>query len=126
MIKKLFGETKDAQLAFLTKKMIITAILAVIAAIIAIFLPEAASIALVIAAYVWGWSFMSTFFGITTLVSIFAGGRNLFVSIMIFFVFLSIGYIFGIIAFIIGACRFIQLKAEQIRLRKEAEQYDKE
>ncbi len=54
MIKRLFGETKEAQLAFLTKKMIITAILVIIAGIIAIFLPEAASIALAIAAYVWG------------------------------------------------------------------------
>lgn len=126
MIKRLFGETKEAQLAFLKKKMIITAILVIIAGIIAIFLPEAASIALAIAAYVWGWSFMGTFFGITTLGSIFAGGRNLFVGIMIFFLYLSIGYLFGIFAFIIGACRFIQLKAEQIRLRKEAEQYNKE
>ena len=123
MIKRLFGETKEAQLAFLTKKMIITAILVIIAGIIAIFLPEAASIAL---AYVWGWSFMGTFFGITTLGSIFAGGRNLFVGMMIFFLYLSVGYLFGIFAFIIGACRFIQLKAEQIRLRKDAEQYNKE
>lgn len=106
--------------------MIITAILVIIAGIIAIFLPEAASIALAIAAYVWGWSFMGAFFGITTLGSIFAGGRNLFVGMMIFFLYLSIGYLFGIFAFIIGTCRFIQLKSEQIRLRKESEQYNKE
>lgn len=130
MIKKLFGETEEIQFAYLQKRLKVTAILLAAAAVLAL-LGEFASLDMAfpvggclaaVATYMWGWSFMSGFFGITTFGAIFGGRRNVFVGMLIVFVYLGIGLYFGAIALIIGLCRFIQLKTRQVESRRNSEQ----
>lgn len=130
MIKKLFGETEDIQLAYLQKKIKITVILLAITVIGLILREKIEWIGIIaeglpaIIAYVWGWSFMSAFFGITTFGTIFAGNRNLMVGLLILLAYMCIGYFFGAIALLLGICRFIQLKTKQVKMRKEAQQQE--
>ncbi len=61
-----------------------------------------------LAAYVWAWTFLKNFFGITTIGALFS--NNLVVGIILFVVYLVIGYLIGLVAFVFGLFRYIMLK----------------
>lgn len=64
MFRKLFGETDEEQLAYLQKKVILTAVCAVLDVAVLIFAHGILFLAL--CCYYWGWGFIRAYFGITT------------------------------------------------------------
>ena len=66
------------------------------------------SAVIVIAAYVWAWTFLKNWFGITTIGALFSG--NIVIGVILFIAYLVIGYFIGLIVFLLGLIRYIQLK----------------
>lgn len=112
MFQRLFGYTVEEQLGYLQSRLFFI-VLAVIIAFILALIGGNGSIALVLAAYMWGWGFMRNWFGITTIGAIFSG--NLVIGFIIVFIYLIVGYFLGLITFVIGLIRYIQLKLFYVR-----------
>lgn len=107
MFDGLFGYTMDEQLMYLQPRVLLTAPVIIIG-FIAMVLGSSGSAIIAIAAYVWAWTFLKNWFGITTIGALFSG--NVVVGVILVLVYLVIGYIVGIITFLLGLIRYIQLK----------------
>lgn len=108
MFRKLFGETDEEQLAYLQKKVILTAVCAVLDIAVLIFAHGILFLAL--CCYYWGWGFIRAYFGITTFGAIFS--RNVVVGSLIIGVFLVLGWIVGAVCMFLGVGRYIFLKVK--------------
>lgn len=108
MFRKLFGETDEEQLAYLQKKVIITAVCAVLDIAVLIF--AQGILFLPLCGYYWGWGFIRAYFGITTFGAIFS--RNVVVGALIIGVFLVLGGIVGAVTMALGVGRYIFLKVK--------------
>lgn len=105
MFRKLFGETDEEQLAYLQKKVIITAVCAVLDIAVLIF--AQGILFLPLCCYYWGWGFIRA---ITTFGAIFS--RNVVVGALIIGVFLVLGGIVGAVIMTLGVGRYIFLKVK--------------
>ena len=108
MFAKLFGSTKEEQLDYLQSRILLTILVFIISAVIMSFSSTTGNAVIAIVAYVWAWSFLKNWAGITTLGAIFSG--NLAIGVIIFMVYLVIGYVIGLMTFSLGLIRYIQLK----------------
>ena len=107
MFGRLFGTTIDEQLNFLQPRVLITAPVIIFGFIAMAFGGGTGSAVIAIAAYVWAWTFMKNWFGLTTLGALFSG--NVVMGVILFVVYLVIGYVIGLITFVLGLIRYIQL-----------------
>lgn len=107
MFEKLFGYTMDEQLMYLQPRVLLTAPV-IIFGFIAMAFGSSGSAIIAIAAYVWAWTFLKNWFGITTIGALFSG--NVVIGVILFMVYLVIGYFIGLIVFLLGLIRYIQLK----------------
>lgn len=107
MFERLFGNTMEDQLMYLQPRVLLTAPVIIIGFIAMVF-GSSGSAVIAIAAYVWSWTFMKNWFGITTIGAIFSG--NVVIGVILFIAYLVIGYFIGLIVFLLGLIRYIQLK----------------
>lgn len=107
MFERLFGYTMDEQLMYLQPRVLLTAPV-IILGFIAMAFGSSGSAIIAIAAYVWAWTFLKNWFGITTIGALFSG--NVVIGVILFMVYLVIGYFIGLIVFLLGLIRYIQLK----------------
>ena len=109
MFEKLFGDTKEEQLAYLQGRLLLTA-LVIIGGLVLLSSSDSSSgnAIIAVAAYVWAWTFLKNWLGITTLGALFSG--NIVIGVILFFVYLLLGYVIGLATFALGLIRFIQLK----------------
>ena len=105
MFERLFGETEFEQLAYLKKKVILTAVFLVIDLVLLIVTGGGGVSAIII--YVWGWGAMKALFGITAVGSIFSGNPVMAAVFIVAYAF--IGAIFGFFCMFLGIGRFIYL-----------------
>ena len=120
MIKKLFGETEDEQLAFLEKKLLITLVIAVVSLIAELIFSGAGGI-IVVAFVMWGWYGVRPFLGVASFGAIFS--KNPIVWVLILFALLTVGYFAGIVAFVVALARYIQLKTRIISAKQRINQH---
>lgn len=111
MFRKLFGETDEEQLAYLQKRVIITAICLVVD-IVLFILAQGAGITF-FCCYMWGWSFMRAFFGLATFGAIF--GRNPVLIAVIIVAYIFLGLIAGAVCMFLGVGRYIFLKVKYVK-----------
>lgn len=107
MFERLFGYTMDEQLMYLQPRVLLTAPV-IILGFIAMVFGSGNSAIIAIAAYVWAWTFLKNWLGITTIGALFSG--NVVVGVILFIAYLVIGYFIGLIVFLLGLIRYIQLK----------------
>lgn len=107
MFERLFGNTPEEQLLYLQPRVLLTAPVIIIG-FIAMAFGSGGSAIIAIAAYIWAWSFLKKWFGITTLGALFSG--NVVIGVILFVLYLAIGYFIGLIVFLLGLIRYIQLK----------------
>lgn len=111
MIKKLFGQTEEEQMAYIKKKLIITLVIIVVGTLVGIFGYNDAFVGGIgIAFYVWGWNAMRAIFGASVFAALFS--RNIVIGVLILIAFMLVGYIAGIFCFSVGLCRFVQIIAK--------------
>ena len=125
MFRKLYGETEEDQLYYLSGKLKTSAIMAIAAVIsVGIWFVLAllkvyavsdlalvlASILYIVIIYKWGWGFMRAFLGVTTFGAILS--NNIVWGILIFFLYIIVGAILGIANLFIGILRFIYLRTK--------------
>ena len=109
MFEKLFGGTKEEQLAYLQTRLLLTAPI-IIGGIVVLSAGGSSrgSAVIALAAYVWAWTFLKNWLGITTLGALFSG--NIAIGVILFCVYLVLGYVIGLATFALGLIRYIQLK----------------
>ena len=107
MFEKLFGNTKEEQLMYLQPRVLLTAPI-IILGFIALALGSKGNAIIAIAAYVWAWTFLKNWFGLTTFGALFSG--NILIGLILFVVYLVVGYFIGLFTFLLGLSRYIQLK----------------
>lgn len=107
MFERLFGNTMEEQLIYLQPRVVFT-VLALIVGFVVMAFGSNGGLVIAIAAYVWAWTFMKNWFGITTIGALFSG--NIVIGVILFFVYLVIGYFIGLMVFLLGLVRYIQLK----------------
>lgn len=107
MFERLFGNTMEEQLMYLQPRVLLTAPVIIIG-FIAMAFGSSGSAVIAIAAYVWAWTFMKNWLGITTFGALFSG--NIVIGVILFIAYLVIGYFIGLIVFLLGLIRYIQLK----------------
>ncbi len=115
MMERLFGSTLEEQLKFLRYRILISVIVSFVGCV-TMFSSSAGSVIIVLVAYVWAWTFLKRWFGITTIGAIFSG--NVVIAVLLFVAYLVIGYLIGLVTFIMGVIRYIQIK---IIMHKEAQ-----
>lgn len=102
MFKKLYGETEEMQLEYLSKKLKTTLMLSPLILF---------GIGILIIFYMWGWDFIRSYSGIATFSALLS--RNIALAVIIVIAFLLIGYLLGFINLLLGILRFISLKSKQ-------------
>lgn len=102
MIKKMFGETEEQQLAYLRLRMPITLAVCGVGAVV---WPGI----IVFAAYYWGWQFIKGWLGVTTFLTLLSFRGNIAVGVIIVVFFVSIGYLIGLVCSLIAFMRWLQL-----------------
>ncbi len=107
MFEKLFGNTREAQLRYLQPRVLITAPIIILGFIASAFNGDAIGI-IIIPAYIWAWTFLKNWFGLTTIGALFSG--NVVIGVILFFVYLIVGCFIGLLTFLLGLIRYIQLK----------------
>lgn len=107
MFERLFGNTMEEQLLYLQPRILLTAPVIIIG-FIAMAFGSSGSAVIAIAAYVWAWSFLKNWFGITTIGALFSG--NVVLGVILVLAYLVIGYFIGLLTFLLGLIRYIQLK----------------
>lgn len=112
MFERLFGNTLDEQLMYLQPRVLLTAPV-IIFGFIAMAFGSSGSAVIAIAAYVWAWTFLKNWFGITTLGALFSG--NVVIGVILVLAYLIIGYFIGLITFLLGLIRYIQLRLVNTR-----------
>ena len=112
MFERLFGYTREQQMRYLQPRVLITAPV-IILGFLAMLLGSSSGAIVAIAAYVWAWTFMKNWFGITSIGAIFSG--NIVIGVFLFLAYLVIGYFIGLITFLLGLIRYIQLKLTYMR-----------
>ena len=108
MLRKLFGETDEEQLAYLQKRVLITAICLALDVIMLIFF-QGAGLTL-FCCYIWGWSFMRALFGFAAFGAIF--GQNPVLVAVIIVAYILLGLIAGAVCMVLGVGRYIYLKVK--------------
>lgn len=111
MFRKLFGETDEEQLAYLQKRVLITAICLALDVIMLIFF-QGAGLTL-FCCYIWGWSFMRAFFGLASFGAIF--GRNPVLIAVIIVAYIVLGLLAGAVCMFLGIGRYIYLKVKHTK-----------
>lgn len=107
MFERLFGNSMEDQLIYLQPRVWFTTPVFIIGIIAMVFGSGGGTI-IALAAYVWAWTFMKNWFGITTIGALFSG--NVVIGVILFVAYLVIGYFIGLIVFLFGLIRYIQLK----------------
>lgn len=102
MFKKLYGETEEMQLEYLSKKLKTTLMLSPLILL---------GVGILIIFYMWGWDFIRTYFGITSFFAFLS--QNIILGVIIVIAFLLVGYILGFINLLLGILRFISLKSKR-------------
>ena len=106
MFKRLFGYTEEEQMAYLQPRILITGPVLILG-FIAMMFGYNGGIVFAIAAYVWAWTFLKNWFGITSLASCLS--NNVVTVVLLFLAYLVVGYFLGLITFVLGLFRYIQL-----------------
>ena len=104
MIKKMFGETEEQQLAYLRLRMPITLAVCVVGCVTSYGI-----LIIAIAAYYWGWQFIKGWLGVTTFLTLLSFRGNIAVGAVIVVFFVSIGYLIGLVCSLIAFMRWLQL-----------------
>lgn len=107
MFERLFGSTMEEQLIYLQPRILLTAPV-IIGGFIATAYSSSGGAIIAIAAYIWAWTFLKNWFGITTIGALFSG--NIVIGVILLVAYLVIGYIIGLFIFLLGLIRLIQLK----------------
>ncbi len=117
MVKRLFGETEDAQFRYLKPRILalgVALVAAVIGALLDLAGLEAAGIfyllgeaIFVIDLLIFGWAIMKGLFGITSLGILFS--NNVVLGVVLFVMYVLVGYLGGLVVAVIGLCRFLVL-----------------
>ena len=102
MFRKLYGETDEEQFEYLRKKLKTTLMLSPLILL---------GIGVIIIFYMWGWDFVRSYIGVTSLFALFS--QNPIFGLIILLVFLFIGYLFGFINLLLGIIRYFMLKSTQ-------------
>ena len=108
MFARIFGGSDEEQLHFLEVRSIITIIALLVAFVASIFASDAMAIVALVMLFIWGWSVIKNWFGITTLGAIFSG--NIVIGVVLFMIYLIIAYLAGIVFAFLGVGRWIYLK----------------
>lgn len=108
MFERLFGATEEEQIINLQKKVILTAVLAIIDIILLIATGSAGLT--ILSCYIWGWGAMKSLFGITVVGSVL--GRNVVIAAIFIAAYLLVGALCGMVTLCLGVGRWIYLKAK--------------
>ena len=108
MFNRIFGGSDAEQLRFLGVRSIITIIALAITFVASIFSSDAVMLIAFVMLFVWGWSVIKNWFGITTLAAIFSG--NVVIGVILFMLYIIAAYLAGIIFAFLGVGRWIYLK----------------
>lgn len=110
MFERIFGGSEQEQLEFLEVRSIITIAAVVVALVASLFMPEALGLIAFVMLFVWGWSVIKSWFGITAIGVIFSG--NIVWGVVIFMLYLVGAYLAGIVFSVVGVCRWIYLRVK--------------
>lgn len=110
MFNRIFGGSDAEQIKFLETRSIITLIALVVSLIASIFVEGAIAIVAFVMLFIWGWSVIKNWFGITTFAAIFSG--NIVLGVVLFLLYILAAYFAGIVFAFIGIGRWIYLKVK--------------
>lgn len=108
MFSRIFGGSDEEQLQFLEVRSIITLAALLIAFVASFFTTDAIALVAIVMLFIWGWSVIKNWFGITTLGAIFSG--NIVIGVILFMIYLIVAYLAGILFAFLGVGRWIYLK----------------
>lgn len=117
MFKRIFGGTEEEQIKFLQVRSIITLISLPVAVISSFFIPYALALIALVMLFVWGWSVIKKWFGLTTLGAIFSG--NIVIGVILFMLYIAVAYMAGVFFAVLGVGRWIYLKIKLSKMANE-------
>lgn len=122
MVEKLFGTTKEEQLAYLKPRL--TALLAALgcAAIgallmlvglkqVGVIIGGLGMMIFAVDMLVFGWAILRGLFGVASFGVLFSG--NVVLGVVVFILYMTLGYFGGMIVAVIGLCRYLVLLKER-------------
>lgn len=107
MMRRLFGNTLEEQHRFLKYRIWISVIVVVIG-LATMYKSFTGSVVIALVSYVWAWTFLKRWFGITTISAILS--RNIIIAVLMYGAYLGVGYIIGLFTFMVGVIRYIQIR----------------
>lgn len=108
MFSRIFGGSDEEQLQFLEVRSIITIAALLITFVASFFTTDAIALVAIVMLFIWGWSVIKNWFGITTLGAFFSG--NIVIGVILFTIYLIVAYLAGILFAFLGVGRWIYLK----------------
>lgn len=108
MLDRIFGGTDEEQLQFLEARSIITIVAMVVGIAASLFSAEALGLIGFVMLFVWGWTVVKNWFGITAIGILFSG--NIVIGVIIFLFYLIAAYFAGIVFAFLGVGRWVFLK----------------
>lgn len=108
MLNRIFGGSDAQQLQFLETRSIITIVTLIISLVASAFVPEAVGLIAFVMLFVWGWSVLKNWFGITSLAALFLD--NIVLGVILFFFYIVGAYLTGVVFAFLGVGRWIYLK----------------
>lgn len=116
MFRRLFGETDEQQIQYLSSRVLLT-LLTFVASLLALLLfkTDITALIAVVMLFGWGWNAVKSLFGIATVGAIFSG--NVVFGVVIFVFYVIIAYLVGILCAFLGIGRYIYLKIKRYTQR---------
>ena len=111
MFERIFGGSEEQQLQFLEIRSIATIAALVIALVMSPFVPEASALIAAVMIFIWGWSVIKSWFGVTVVGILFSG--NVVWGVILFLLYVVGAYLVGIFFAVIGVIRWIWLRVKR-------------
>lgn len=110
ILKKVFGETKETQMLFLKKRIILTVALTAFFVLAGLVNDSLLLLVFSISCYIWGWPAVKVVFKITSFAALFS--TNFMIGVFLFVIGMIIAPIIGLVIMIIGVLNFVYLIIE--------------